>query len=62
MPAMAMITQTTANMPPITGAGMAAISAENLLIKPRPTNTRPTPTNTMRLATPVMAMTPALVE
>ena len=62
MPAMAMVTQTTANMPPITGEGMAAISAENLPRKPRQASTRPAAMKTMRLATPVMEITPALVE
>ena len=62
MPAMAMVIHTTANMPPITDEGMAAIAAENLPKKPSPTSTSPAATNTMRLATPVMEITPALVE
>ncbi|MNV98440.1 hypothetical protein D3C71_1936950 [compost metagenome] len=59
---MEIVMQTTANTPPITGAGMAAISAENLPTKPSTASTTPIATNTMRLATPVIEITPALVE
>lgn len=48
--------------PPITGAGIAAKKADNLAKKPKTINQLPAAMKTRLEATPVMEITPALVE
>lgn len=56
------VTVMIAKTPPITGAGIAAKKADNLAKKPKTINQLPAAMKTRLEATPVMEITPALVE
>ena len=56
------VTVMMANTPPITGAGIAARNADNLVKKPRRMNQQPAEIKARLLATPVIEIIPALVD